>query len=103
MPQRRVSEPVPAARRPVVEDAAPGETAGLDAGHTLRPRTGVVQPERRQPEASADLLALVVNGAAALVALAAAFAAARRRSRTDPIAAAQVLHLPTPSLERRDR
>jgi Peptidase family M23 len=102
MPHRRVSEPVPAARpRPVVEDAAPGEPTGLDAGHTLRPRRRVVQPELRQPQASADLLALVLNGAAALVALAAAFAAARRRSRTNPIAGAQVLHLPTPSLERR--
>lgn len=101
MPHRRASEPVPAARRPVVEDAAPAEPTGLDAGHTLRPRGGVVQPEQPRPQASADLRALVLNGAAALVALAAAFAAARRRSRTDPMEGAQVLHLPTPSHERR--
>jgi hypothetical protein len=100
-PHHRVSEPVPTARRPVVEEAAPAEPTGLDAGHTLRRRGGVVQPEQRQPHASADLLALVLNGAAAVVALAAALAATRRRSRPNPIAGAQVLQLPTPSLERR--
>ena len=102
MPHRHVSEPAPAARRPVVEVAAPGEPTGLDAGHTLEPPGEVVQPEQRQQQgSSADLLALVLNSAAALVALAAAFAAAGRRSRTNPIAGAQILRLPTPSLERR--
>jgi hypothetical protein len=102
MPHRRVSEPAPTARRPVVEVAAPGESTGLDAGHTLEPPGEVVQPEQRQQQgSSADLLALVLNSAAALVALAAAFAAAGRRSRANPIAGAQILHLPAPSLERR--
>jgi hypothetical protein len=90
-----------ASRRQVGEVAAPGEPADLDAGHTLPPPGDVVQPGPGQRQASADLLALVLNGAAALVALAAAFAAARRPSRTNPIAGAQILHLPTRSLERR--
>jgi hypothetical protein len=101
MPHRRVSDPVPAARRPVVEVAAPGEPVGLDTGHTFRPPVDVVRPEPRQPQAPADLLAFVLNGAAALVAVAAAFAAGHRRRRTRPIAGAQILRLPTPSLERR--
>ncbi|MFL5916686.1 MAG: murein hydrolase activator EnvC family protein [Gaiellaceae bacterium] len=102
MPHRHVSEPTPAAPRPVVEVAAPGEPTGLDAGHRLKPPGEVVQPEQRQQQGSSvDLLALLLNSAAALVALAAAFAAAGRRSRTNPIAGAQILHLPTPSLERR--
>jgi hypothetical protein len=102
MPHRHVSEPVAAARRPVVEEAPSSESTYFDAGHALRPRAAAVQPDQRQPQAaSADLLPLVLNGAAALVALAAAFAAARRRARTSPIAGAQVLSLPTPSLERR--
>jgi hypothetical protein len=102
MPHRHVSEPAPAARRPVVDVAAPGEPTGLGAGHTLEPPGEVVQPKQWQQQgSSADLLALFLNSAAALVALAAAFAAAGRRSRTNPIAGAQILHLPTPSLERR--
>lgn len=101
MPHRHVSEPAPAARRPVVEVAAPGEPTGLDAGHTVAPPGEVVQSEPRRPQASTDALALVLNGAAALVALVAAFAATRRRPRRNSIAGAQILHLPTPSLERR--
>jgi Peptidase family M23 len=101
IPRRHVGKPMPAARRPVVAEAAPGEQTRLNTGHTLRRRGGMVQPEEAKPQAPADLLALVLNGAAALVALAAAFAAARRRSRMNPIADAQVLRLPTPSLERR--
>ncbi|HJQ50025.1 MAG TPA: M23 family metallopeptidase [Gaiellaceae bacterium] len=99
LPHRHASTPMPAARRRVVEVAAPGEPTGLDAGHTLRPPQVVVQPELRQ--ASADLLALFLNGAAALVALAAAFAAARRHSGTNRVAGAQILHLPTRSPTRR--
>jgi hypothetical protein len=101
MPHRHVSEPGPAARRPVVEVAAPGGPTGLDTGHTSQPPAEVVPsgPGQRQP--SADLLALVLNGAAALVALAAAFAAARRRCRMTPIEGAQILHLPSAPFERR--
>jgi hypothetical protein len=101
IPHRHVSEPAPAARRPVAEVTAPGEPTGLDARHTLEPPAEVVQPEPRQPQASTDVLALVLNGAAALVALLAGCAATRRRPRTNTIAGAQILHLPTPSLERR--
>jgi pyruvate/2-oxoglutarate dehydrogenase complex dihydrolipoamide acyltransferase (E2) component len=101
MPHRHVSEPAPAARRPVVEVAAPEEPTGLDTGHTFQPPAEVVPSGPRQRQASADLLALVLNGAAALVALAAAFAAARRRCRMTPIEGAQILHLPSASFERR--
>jgi hypothetical protein len=91
---RRPSEPTSSSRRPVVETAAPGEPAGLDAGYEGRPSVLVVR-SRREPSSS-PLLELVCNGAAALFALGAAFAADRRRRRssTSPAAGAQLLHLP---------
>jgi Peptidase family M23 len=100
-PHLREREPVRSSRRPVVETAAPREPTGLGAGHESRSSVRVRQLEPEQPQASADLLALVLNGAAALVGLAAALAAARRRVRTQPTAGAQILHLPRPACERR--
>jgi Peptidase family M23 len=105
-PQRRLRQPTSFSRRPVLETAARGEPAGLDVGHEARPSVQDLQllPVRRQ--AFSVLLPLVCNGAAALVAVAAALAEARRRlrrSRTGPIESAQVLHLPRPSLEREQR
>jgi hypothetical protein len=101
LPHRHMSAPMPASRRPVVEVAAPGEPTRLDAGHTLRPPAEVVLAEPGQRQAPADLLALVLNGTAAMVAIAAAFAAGRRRHRRNPVSRAQVLHLPTHSVQRR--
>jgi hypothetical protein len=60
-----------------------------------------VLAEPGQRQAPADLLALVLNGTAAMVAIAAAFAAGRRRHRRNPVSRAQVLHLPTHSVQRR--
>ena len=97
----RQREPVRSSRRPVVETAAPREPTGLDAGHEPRSSVRVTQLEPQERQASAELLALVLNGAAALVSLAAAFAAAHRRVRTRPVAGAQVLHLPRPAFEHR--
>ena len=94
---RHVPEQPSAARRPVVEATAPSRPAGLDAGHEIQPRAPVVRP-RARPRGAASPLPVVLNGAAALVALGAALAARRRKS---PIAAAQVLHLRRPIPQRR--
>jgi hypothetical protein len=80
------------ARRPVVE--AP---RGLDAGHEIRSSGPVVQV-RTRPHEVANTLPVVLNGAAALVALAAALAARRRRS---PVGGASILDLPRRSPLRR--
>ena len=86
-------------RRPVVEPAAPDESTRLDAGHEIRRGAPVT---RRVPTVP---LPLVLNGAAAFVALAAAFAASRSRRRRPAVgrADAQVLHLPPRFTERRTR
>jgi hypothetical protein len=90
-PQHRpVAEQTSTARRPVVEPTAPSHVAGLDAGHEIESSSPIVQP-RARPHEVANPLPLVLNGAAALVALAAALAARRRRS---PIPEASILHLP---------
>jgi hypothetical protein len=101
-PHHRISEPVSASRRPVVEAATPHESVDLDAGHAVRPSLHVVhrgRPSRHEPSA---ILGLVCNGAAAVVALLAALAAARRRARdlAGRATAAQLLHLPRPVLDR---
>ena len=92
-----------ASRRPVVEAAAPHESIDLDAGHEVRPTVHVARSERRQSrhELSA-ILGLLSNTAAAVVALLAAFAAARRRARdlAGRVPVAQVLHLPRPAVDR---
>ncbi len=94
---RHVPQHSSSARRPVVEATAPGRPARLDAGHEVESTALAVEP-RARPHGVARPLPVVLNGAAALVALAAALAARRRRS---PLAAVQVLHLPRPLPERR--
>jgi hypothetical protein len=84
---RHFAEPESFVRRPVVETAAPIEPAALDSGHELRPSASP-SPHPR----STGLLPLLLNGAAALIAVAAALRAGcgRRRRLTE---SAQVLHL----------
>lgn len=102
-PHRRVNEPARASRRPVVEVATPRESSDLDTGHELEPRVSAVHPELQHDQPSNQLQALAFNGAAAMVALAAAFAAGRRRRRDLTVVGAQVLHLPKSSLGRHVR
>lgn len=101
-PHHRVSEPVSASRRPVVEAAAPHESIDLDAGHEVRPTLQVARRGRQPRHEPFAILGLVCNGAAAVVALLAAFAAARRRARdlAGRVPVAQVLHLPRPAVDR---
>lgn len=101
-PHHRVSEPVSASRRPVVEAAAPQGSIDLDAGHEVRPSLHVAHRGRQSRHVPSAILALICNGAAAVVALLAAFAAARRRARdlAGRVTGAQVLHLPRPALDR---
>ena len=92
-PQRRIDALRSSSRRPVVEASPVAHLRlRLDAGHEL------AAPRRRpQPEHSSGPLPLACNGGAALVALAAAFAAgrsARRRRRAGCGPHAQILHLP---------
>lgn len=101
---RRPSRPKRPAQRPVVETAAPVEPTGLDAGHEIRSSRPAAPPASRPTRPAEVRLALLCNGAAALVALCAALAAARSRRRrvgTSPVAAAEVLHFPGPTVERR--
>lgn len=76
-------------QRPVVEATAPSRSSGLDVGHANQPSAPVVRPHAT-PHGATSSMPLALNGAAALVALAAALAA-RRRKR--PSAAPQVLHM----------
>lgn len=104
VPHRRPSEPTRSTQRPVVETAAHEPTV-LDAGHEIRPGH-VIQPSAKpSPTRTPDMLTtLICNGAAALAALGAAFAAARRRRCAVPgtgEAAARVLHLPERTALRR--
>jgi hypothetical protein len=93
-PHRRSSKPKRVSRRPVVETAAPREATVLD-GDLEVTSTGDVTG-RGTPSVP---LPLVLNGLAALVALAAALAAARRRAR--PGSQAEVLELPRATVEQR--
>jgi pyruvate/2-oxoglutarate dehydrogenase complex dihydrolipoamide acyltransferase (E2) component len=101
-PRSRVSEPMSASRRPVVEAAAPDEPTGLDAGHELTTSVPLkVEPQRHQ--APADWLGLACNGAAALIAVTAALSVGRRRRRrgTAPLAQAHVVRLPVLTVRER--
>jgi peptidase M23-like protein len=101
---RRRSRPKRPVQRPVVETAAPVEPTGLDAGHEIRSSRPAAPPESRPTRPGDVRLALLCNGAAALVALCAALAAARSRRRrigTTPIAAGKVLHFPRSTVDRR--
>ena len=90
-------------RRPAVETAAPAEPTGLDTGHELgrsAPIERLVSLRRPTP---AVLLPLILNGGAALVAVAAALVVARGRRRrhlgTSLVAAGRVVHLPRRTVE----
>ena len=97
-PRSHASAPASSLRRPVVEAAAPGEPAGLDAGQTLWPDANV-KPPRREP--SSPLLAFLCNWAAAVFALGAALVARRLRVSSSPGERARVLHLPRSEPDRR--
>jgi hypothetical protein len=96
--RHRAEEPASASRRPVIETAAPAEPTGLDAGHEIRERAPVAQLSPSRRGTPRGVLPLLLNGAAALVALAAVLIAARsrhrRRSAAGPAATAEVLRLP---------
>jgi hypothetical protein len=94
---RHVPEHSSSARRPVVEATAPSRPAALDAGHEIESTALAVEP-RARPHGVARPLPVLLNGAAALVAVAAALRARRGRR---PVAAVQVFHLPRPIPERR--
>jgi len=96
--RRPAVTPTSSSRRPVVEPAAPAEPIGLDAGHEISRSAPVSRQTPTVP------MSLVLNGSAALVALAAAFAASRSRRRrhsASPGADARVLQLPPQFAERR--
>jgi hypothetical protein len=103
VPHRRPSEPTRSTQRPVVETVAHEPTV-LDAGHELRPRHEIRPSAEPSATRTPDVLVpLICNGAAALVALAAAFAAARRQRRAVPGngEGARVLQLPERTALRR--
>lgn len=92
--QRSATEPERSVRRPGVETAAPVERAPLDAGHESRPASPVAESARARRRVSGGGIPLVLNGAAALVAVVAALIAARSgRRRQHRMESAQVLHL----------
>jgi hypothetical protein len=98
LPHRHLPEQASTARRPVVEAVVASPPAGLDAGQEIESSAPAVEPVIR-PHGVAHPIPVVLNGAAALVALAAALVARRRKS---PVAsAAQILHLPRPAGLRR--
>jgi MYXO-CTERM domain-containing protein len=90
---RHAPAPTRTVQRPVVEATAPARPSGLDAGHEIRPSAPVRRP-RAISHSVASPLPLALNGAAALVALAAAFATRRRRK--SPTTPNQVLRLSRP-------
>lgn len=93
-PHRRPGMPA----RPVVEPSARRNPTGLDAGHEPQP---IVPVPRVLPGARrSSPVPLICNGVAALVAVAAAFAAARRRRGQSP---AEVVHLPRQAFDRHER
>ena len=99
----RTVRPANAARRPVVETAAPAEETRLDAGHEIGSSVAVSRPVPARRPASATPLPLILNGAAAIVAVGAALIAARSRRRRRVVgstALAQVFDLPLRAVER---
>ena len=104
-PHRHLSRPVTSSRRPTVEARPHREAAGLHAGHARRSSVDARTQQRTSSrDAPALLLPLICNGAAALVALGAALAAASRRRRDVTVSgSAQVLQLPRRALHRHER
>jgi len=96
-PRRPLIRPTSSSRQPDAGTAASVGRVGLGTGH--EPRSGIEPAEvvHPRPQAPGMSLALAFNGAAALVALGAAFAAGRRRRvGSSSVATAQVLRLPEP-------
>jgi Peptidase family M23 len=103
---RPPGRPASSVRRPVVEAAPPARPLRLDAGHELRPSVTVeARVGKPLPQAPGALLPLLLNGLAALVAVAAAIAAARRRryahAGTGSRVGAEVFRLPPRLFEHR--
>ncbi len=99
----RTVRPASAARRPVVETAAPAEPARLDAGHEIGSSVADSGSAPTRRPASATPLPLILNGAAAIVAVGAAFMAGRSRRRRPVVGSttpAQVFRLPLRTVER---
>jgi MYXO-CTERM domain-containing protein len=84
-------------QRPLLETTVTRRPEGLAAGREIQPAASLLRPSAT-PHSVASPMSLVLNGGAALVALAAALLARRRRSPTAP---AELLHLPRPVLARR--
>jgi hypothetical protein len=101
----RTARPASAARRPVVEAAAPAEPNRFDSGHEIDSSVPVHESAPVRAPAPETWLPLILNGAAATVALGAALVAARGRRRRQRVigstAPAQVLNLPSRVPERR--
>jgi hypothetical protein len=97
---RHLGQSTSTARRPGIETDAPRLPARLDAGHEIRSGASVAA---RQPRVRSVVvpLPLVLNGLAAVLALAAAIAAARGRRRRVAGNTARVLHLSERRLEQR--
>jgi Peptidase family M23 len=100
-PRQGAEAPTSSSRRPVVETSASVDPSGLDAGHEPRWSGPAAQLSPLLHRTPAVLLPLILNVAAALVALAAAALAACGRRRCRPDGFAQVLHLPRRSVDRR--
>jgi Peptidase family M23 len=92
---QRIDAPTSPLWRPVVGAGVSAARLRLDAGHEMQPAGHGTHFRRPATAASSVLLPLACNGAAALVALAAAFAAGRgaRRRRADGGPVAQVFDL----------
>jgi hypothetical protein len=103
VPHRRPSEPARSTQRPDVETVAHEPTV-LDAGHEIRPNHEIQPSAQPSATPTPDLLVrLICNGAAAFVALAAAFAAAGRRRCAVPGngEGGRIVHLPRRAALRR--
>ena len=90
--------------RPVVETVAPVEPTRLDAGHEIDSSVPVRESAPTRTPVPGPLLPLILNGAAAIVAVGAAFVAARGRRRRRTAGStpeAQVFRLPLRVAERR--
>jgi len=99
----RASRPA-SASRPAVEIAAPAEPTRLGAGHEIDSSAPVSESAPARTPAPGPPLPLILNGAAAVVAVGAALVAARGRRRRNiagSTAAAQIFRLPLRAAERR--
>lgn len=98
-PHHPVHRPTGSVLRPAVEATPPAGVVRFDAVHEIRLTPEPVRPEAIGPRI-ALLQSLALDGAAALIALAAAFAATQRTRRRTAPEAAQVLQIGQRRLER---